>query len=183
MYTSVQRIMQEYKELTGHQYSGRAQPVQLVNEDDPTKWRVHFYGPKDTSYKKGLFYISIEFPEDYPNKAPNAYFLTPIYHINVNPFKPENPHDAPLGYTNIFTLNQWKPEYTVRDILTNIFGLFYMSNPDSCYGAERKEEFLNNRVLHEEKIKYFTQKYANPITQHIYHRNHDWNFDYADNNE
>ena len=183
MYTSVQRIMQEYKELSQHQLSSSRLSVQLVNQEDPTKWRVLFLGAKDTSYKKGLFYISIEFPEDYPNKAPNAYFLTPIYHINVNPFKPENPHDAPLGYTNISTLNQWKPEYTVRDILTNIFALFYMSNPDSCYGAERKEEFLNNRVLHEEKIKYFTQKYANPLTQHIYHRNHDWNFDYAENNE
>ena len=36
-----------------------------------------------------------------------------------------------------------------------------MANPESPYGLDRAGEFRFERALHEEKIRYFTQKYAN----------------------
>ena len=51
-----------------------------------------------------------------------------------------------------------------------------MANPDSPYGVERADEFKNNKKLHEEKIKYFTKKYAYPLNQKYF--NGDWDFSY-----
>ena len=53
------------------------------------------------------------------------------------------------------------------EVLGNIFGLFYMANPESPYGLERANEFRFNKELYEEKIKYFTRKYANPATNYL----------------
>ena len=36
-----------------------------------------------------------------------------------------------------------------------------MGNPDSPYGLDIAEELRYNRATYEEKIKYFTKKYAN----------------------
>ena len=53
-----------------------------------------------------------------------------------------------------------------------------MANPESPYGTERADEFRQNRALHEEKIKYFTKKYANPSKAgETYDTN--WDFTFA----
>ena len=65
----------------------------------------------------------------------------------------------------------------MREVLTNIFALFYLDNPDSPYGLDRADEFRNNRSLYEEKIKTFTKKYANPMRGFKkYPENQNWDF-------
>ena len=109
-------------------------------------------------------------------KPPVVYFLTPIYHLNINPKAPRS-GDEPLGYVNISTLNYWNPETRIRQVLVNIFALLYKPNPFPCYGIDRAEEFLNNFLIYDEKVKYFTRKYANPInSKKIYSRTEDWDF-------
>ena len=174
-----QRILEEFKDINRNPISNCGVTVGLFNEGDPMRWRVSLLGPRDTSYKGGLFYLSIQFPNNYPEKAPEVCFLTPIYHVNVNPRIPTSPGAESLGHVCISTLNWWKPEYRMRELLTNIFALFYMANPDSPYGLDRAEELRNNRAIYEEKIKYFTKKYANPASSGKYlSRDHDWNFNY-----
>ena len=170
------RILEEFKDINRNPISNCGVTVGLLNENDPTKWRISLLGPKDTSYKGGLFYLSIDFPPDYPQKAPEVCFLTPIYHVNVNPRVPKMPGSESLGHVCISTLNWWKPEYKMRELLTNIFALFYMGNPDSPYGLDRADEFRFNRALHEEKIRYFTKKYANPA---IANRDYDQSWDFS----
>ena len=134
-------------------------------------------GPKDTPYKGGLFFMNIKFPEEYPLKAPIIYFTTPIYHLNINPKAPKSPGDIPLGNVSLSTLSWWKPEIKIREVLLNIFVLFFKANPDSPYGLDRAEEFRENRKVYDEKINYFTKIYANPMKAHtIYDRNKDWDF-------
>ena len=89
------------------------------------------------------------------------------------------PGAEPLGHVCISTLNWWKPEYKMIEVLTNIFGLFYMANPESPYGLDRAQELQFNRPLHEEKIKFFTKKYANPGHAKLEKEYHDsWDFHY-----
>ena len=80
----------------------------------------------------------------------------------------------------ISTLYFWNPQYRIRDILTSIFALFYMGNPESPYGVDRQNEMMNNHDLYEKKIKYFTKKYAdinNGYKEYDY-----WDFSYSENN-
>ena len=130
-------------------------------------------GQTDTSFSGGLFYLKIQFPMDYPTHAPEVLFVTPIYHVNVNHIKQPT---CPLGHICISTLNFWNPQYRIREVLTNIFALFYMGNPQSPYGIDRQSEMLNNSQLFEKKIRYFTNKYANP---NLGYREYDfWDFTY-----
>ena len=101
--------------------------------------------------------------------------------MNVNPKVPRTTGEGAesLGHVCISTLNWWKPEYTMNEVLTNIFGLFYMANPDSPYGLDRANELRNNRALYEDKIQYFTRKYANPGLCNIDKAyNESWDFSY-----
>jgi len=52
-----------------------------------------------------------------------------------------------------------------------------MANPDSPYGLDRANEFSQNRAIYEEKIKFFTKKYAHPtLSNKVYPRDEDWDF-------
>ena len=174
---ALDRISKEYKDINRNPIANCGVTVGLFNENDLKRWRVSLLGPKDTSYKGGLFYLSITFPDDYPQKAPEVCFMTPIYHVNVNPKWPTFEGAESLGHVCISTLNWWKPEYTMREVLTNIFALFYLGNPDSPYGLDRADEFRNNRAVYEEKIKKFTRKYANPMKGYKpYPEGQSWDF-------
>ena len=64
--------------------------IDLLDDDNIFMWKISIIGPKDTSYADGLFFLKIIFPEDFPDKSPDVIFLTPIYHLNVNPRKPKS---------------------------------------------------------------------------------------------
>ena len=179
MNTGINRIVEEFKDLNRSPIANCGICVGLFNDGDYSRWKCTLIGPKDSSYSGGLFLLSIKFPPDYPNKAPEVCFLTPIYHINVNPRVPRGNGGESLGHVCISTLNWWKPIYKMREVLTNIFALFYLSNPKSPYGLERAEEFNCQRAVYEEKAKYFTRKYAHPNkASGSFDLNNDWNFNY-----
>ena len=177
--TGIDRIIAEFNDLCNNPMTGMGLTLSLVNESDYRKWRITLIGPNDTSYKNGLFIIEIAFPEKYPESAPEAYFITPIYHININPKIMKYEGGEELGHICIAFLNWWKPENKMRDVILSIFALFYMQNPDSPYGLDRAEECHENRPLYEEKIKYFTKKYANAMSYlKGFDRTKDWDFSY-----
>ena len=97
----MERIISEYKDINQNPIINIGTTVGLLEENDYRKWRVTLTGPKDSLYKGGLFFINIEFPDDYPLKPPEIYFKTPIYHLNVNPRAPRSPEDIPLGHISL----------------------------------------------------------------------------------
>ena len=171
------RIKEEFKELNYNPLSNCGIVVSLENDNNYRLWKASMIGPKDSSYRGGLFFMNIQFPEEYPIKPPVVYFLTPIYHLNINPKAPRKSGDEPLGYVNISTLNYWNPETRIRQVLVNIFALLYKPNPFPCYGLDRAEEFVNNFIVYDEKVIHFTKKYAHPLnSQKVYSRTEDWDF-------
>ena len=170
-------IRKEFIDLNNNPIANIGGSVGLVDENDYFEWQCSLMGPKDTSYAGGVFFLKIKFPDNYPNKPPEVAFITPIYHINVNPNKTYNSTE-PLGHVCISTLNWWKPTSKIREVLSDIFALFYMANPDSPYGLDRANEFRYDRSVHEEKIRYFTKKYASyGIANKEY--DHSWDFSFA----
>ena len=174
------RNVEEYKNLNRNPLPNCGITVGLVDDNSYDDWKISFTGPHDTSYKNGLFFLRIHFPPDYPNKAPEVYFLTPIYHLNVNPCAPKKEGDESLGHVCISTLNWWKPEYKIKEVLLNIYSLFYMANVDSPYGINRAQEYKTNIGVYQEKVKYFTKKYAkhsnSKNSKQTYDREKDWDF-------
>ena len=153
--------------------SGLLISVGPSNDNNPYKWKCSMIAPKDSLYNGGVFFLQIIFPNDYPNRAPEIKFITPIYHININHV--EQP-GCPLGKVYLTALNNWNPKYRMRGILPNIYALFYISNMEHPYGINKLNEMKNNQTLFEEKIKYFTKKYAGPENEDTEYTR--WDFSY-----
>ena len=135
--------------------------VGLEDENNYYNWNCVIQGPNDSPYRKGIFQLKMIFPKDFPVKGPEVIFLTPIFHLNVNPVKTK---EQKLGHCCLSVLNLWNPDCTIEDILVEIFALFYKQNIESPYlgyGAKNISDYKNNREEYKKKVKFFTQKYAN----------------------
>ena len=172
------RIKEEYSDMNRYPISDCGITLGLYEENNFYIWKCSLLGPKDSSYKGGLFYLKIKFSMDYPESPPEVFFVTPIYHLNINS---SSKNGIPVGKVYCNSLNNWKNYYTIRKILPEIFVLLYKNNPDCGYDMHKNEEFRYNRPFFEEKAKFFTKKYAgpmnkinNPNSEGIY----DWDFSY-----
>ena len=172
---AMKRIKNEYRNSPPNSNIGFV--VGLIDQENYFKWVVTMLGPKDSPYRGALFYLEVDFPDNYPESAPEIYFITPIYHLNVNPYNNSN-WGIKLGHVSLNVLNDWKPEYTIKEIFIYIYALLYNPNPNFAFGFERVNEFKFNRKLYEEKAKYFTHKYANPINWNFRKRYDKWDFSY-----
>ena len=178
-FESLKRIREEYKNLNRTPISDLGLTVGLPEEDNYFKWRASFFGPRDTSYAGGIFYLEINFPEDYPNKAPEIYFITPIYHPNVNIHKSGSCY-YPLGSISYTTFNCWNPSTSIIKALTDLYAIFYWANPDCCFSPKMGNEYKINRPLYEKKVEYFTKKYASPFHKPKKY-DKDWDFSFNEN--
>ena len=106
------------------------------------EWKFTLKAPKDSHYSGGFFYLKAIFPKEYPNKGPEVLFITPIYHLQVNP-KYHNFEGAQLvGHVWISLLNWWKPETKMKEVIANIFALFFWDNPDSPYDLAIEQIYI-----------------------------------------
>ena len=171
----LKRLKNEYTALNRKQIPNIGCSVGSFDHDY-YKWNCTLIGSRDSPYRDGLFYLILIFPKDYPKSAPEIRFVTPIYHLNVCPYK----NSLGLVYPNF--IKDWNPSTTPAEILSKIYAIFYIRNPESPFEIKRAEEYLNNKPLYEEKAKYFTRKYASPLINYRRYLslNEDWNFDFED---
>ena len=66
----------------------------------------------------------------------------------------------------------------MRNLLNNIFCLFFLVNPEFPYGNEIAKEYINNKELYDKKARYFTKKYASPLSYSKYDGIKSWDFTY-----
>ena len=118
--------------------------------------------------------MNVHFPYNYPKEPSDIDFVTLIYHLN--PKVPRNEGNESLGHICISTLNWWKPEYKMKEVLYNIYLLFYCFNSYSGYGKERIKENNDDKEVFDETAKFFTKKYAFSKTYINYDRTQDSDF-------
>ena len=145
-------IKAEYEKLQNDPIVALGINVGLIN-DDYFHWKCIMMGPKGTPYAGGFFTLTIDFPKGYPKEKPEVKFKNNMYHVNV----------ADNGHVCINTLNDWtkiNPKPSISQVLSNIFALFHMQNPDSAY--HYASEYKNNRELFDKNAREWTKKYAGP---------------------
>ena len=145
---SLKRINKELKDLTEDPPANCSAGPQ---GDDLFDWIATIMGPEGTPYHGGLFFLRINFPTDYPFKAPKIAFTTPIYHCNVN---------RNGGICLDILKNQWSPALTVSKVLLSITSLLSDPNPDDPLMPEIAKLYKSNRAKHDVNARESTMKHA-----------------------
>ena len=90
---------------------------------------VTIKGPENTLYEKGVFRVSIEFPDNYPDGRPEIKFLNKIAHIQFNENYGNN--------ISVKFLNYWNNSTSLIEILVGLY-LFFI------YGQNRHSPYTSN---------------------------------------
>ena len=144
-------LRKDFEDLKDNPLCELAFTVELFNPDNIYEWKIISIGPKDTPYADGIFIIKLKFPQDYPNQRPSIFFLTRIFHMNVH---------LSDGYVCVNFINDWRKNSTVREILTKLYSVFYLINPNSPYNEEPFQTYKENKELYYLKAAYYTKKLA-----------------------
>lgn len=135
------RLMRDFKRLQND-------PPQGVNgspkSDSIMLWNAVIFGPDDTPWDGGTFKLTLEFSEEYPNKAPVVKFKSTMFHPNIY---------ADGGICLDILQNQWSPIYDVSAILTSIQSLLCDPNPNSPANSEAAKLYSENRREYNRRVK------------------------------
>ncbi|KAK9858008.1 hypothetical protein WJX84_010844 [Apatococcus fuscideae] len=137
--TARKRLMRDFKRL-------HIDPPQGVNgspaPDNIMQWNAVIFGPEDTPWD-GTFRLTLEFQEEYPNKAPVVKFKSTMFHPNIY---------ADGGICLDILQNQWSPIYDVSAILTSIQSLLCDPNPNSPANSEAARLYSENRREYNRRV-------------------------------
>lgn len=108
--------------------------------------------PRNTSYQKGIFTLTIDFPDNFPQNRPEIRFKNKIYHLDVSPSN---------GHISVAFLNCWNPKTSIVDILVGIYLFFDRgNNPLSPYSGVQARKYQTNRKEFNRKAEEWSIKYS-----------------------
>eukprot|EP00657_Telonema_sp_P-1_P010738 TRINITY_DN5313_c0_g1_i1.p1 TRINITY_DN5313_c0_g1~~TRINITY_DN5313_c0_g1_i1.p1 ORF type:complete len:158 (-),score=27.86 TRINITY_DN5313_c0_g1_i1:271-744(-) len=139
---AISRLMADLRELNNDCPDGcSASPV---NEDNPFIWAATIFGPSETPWEGGVYALRMFFPEDYPSKPPKIRFTCDMWHPNVY-------SDGVLCLDII--QDQWKPVYTVANILLSIQSLLTDPNGQSPANPEAAQMYEVDRKQYNKRVR------------------------------
>jgi len=121
------------------------------NKNDFFFWEAIILGPPDSCYQTGTFKLTVQFPANYPFKAPIVRFTTKIYHPNID------------GTGNIcldILKDQWSPALTLEKILLSISSLLVDPNPDDPLVPDIANQYVSDPLTFNLTAKEWTRKFA-----------------------
>lgn len=136
------RILKELRTLAGSDCEKEGIKV-FTFKDQIDKWRALIKGPDGSLYKDRWFYLTIEFPAQYPNVAPSIRFVNPPYHVNIS-------DNGFICLTNLDV--NYRSDDTIHDLLMAVIGLLLCPNNNDPIDHKRLE------MLKKENADKFKQK-------------------------
>ena len=141
---SIRRLQSELKEMS-------KDPNELFSvcpsENNFYQWNISMFGPTNTIFEGALIKACIEFPNEYPNKAPQFKFITPLFHPNVysdGKVCISILHEGidEFGYENLS--ERWNPSQSVNSILISILSILLSPNFESPANVDASNLWKNN---------------------------------------
>jgi len=125
--------------------------VYIEDENTPYTWTIVLPGPKETPYENGIYKLKIKF-EDYPYKAPDVIFVTPIYHPNVE--------KSTGALCEEIYLSSWTPLQKIEDIIFRIYSMLRIPCTNKPMEPDICKEYLDNPKEFEKKARDYTTHFA-----------------------
>ncbi len=143
------------KELRDYKNQKDTDRIKLYLRDNENifQWQAKIKGPPDTPYEGGEFLVNINVPEDYPISPPKCYFITKIFHPNI---------DFSNGEICFELLkDKWTPQWSLESVCVALFNLLSNPNADSplncdCGNLIRAHDFLGYTTM----AKMYTIEYS-----------------------
>ncbi|UJR14872.1 hypothetical protein I4U23_001857 [Adineta vaga] len=111
--------------------------------------------PKSNIYNQAAFQIEIKLLPEYPFKAPELRFITPIYHPNVD--------DKGKICVDILNANDgFKPTTPLTDVVKAVTNLIDNPNIDHALSPEIAAEYTQNKSTFERKALDMVKKHGLP---------------------
>lgn len=109
-------------------------------------------GPTGTPYAEKFFQLKLVLPNDFPNSPPRGFFLTKIYHPNV---------DMSTGDICVNTLKRdWSPTVTMSHVLGVIRCLLIVPFPESSLNDEAGKLFMESYEEYARRAKLMANVHA-----------------------
>eukprot|EP00195_Chlamydomonas_chlamydogama_P009417 CAMPEP_0202890994 /NCGR_PEP_ID=MMETSP1392-20130828/1207_1 /ASSEMBLY_ACC=CAM_ASM_000868 /TAXON_ID=225041 /ORGANISM="Chlamydomonas chlamydogama, Strain SAG 11-48b" /LENGTH=163 /DNA_ID=CAMNT_0049574655 /DNA_START=140 /DNA_END=631 /DNA_ORIENTATION=+ len=134
-----------------------AKPVTKADDSvDLQRWKCTVPGKEGTIWEGGHYPVELHFPDDYPAKAPMAFFPAGFVHPNV----------FPEGKVCLSILNddhelggQWAPSISVKQILTGIQELLndpnlYSPAQEYAYKLLKTNKAGYDKIVKAQALKY-----------------------------
>ena len=148
---ALKRIKKELEEIK------RSPPIELMvglrDDNNYFLWEGLLSGPEDSPYSGGIFKFVINFPHDYPMRAPKVKFTTKIFHPNISV-------DGDICVDIL--KDKWSSVFTVSKIMLSISSLLTDPNPESALNGESARLYLNDRNSYNKMVKEWVKKYGSP---------------------
>ena len=120
-------------------------------EDNIMRWDACIEGADGTPWEDGTYKLSLEFTEEYPDKAPDVKFTTKMFHPNIY-------SDGSICLDIL--QNSWTPIYDITSILTSIQSLLCDPNPNSPANPEAARLFQKDREEYERRVREIAESWA-----------------------
>lgn len=143
------RIANEMEKIKTSKYI-KIKKAERIDSNDLI-WKIVFEGPEETPYEDGIFTLKLEFPNNYPERGPTAYFLTKMFHPNVRETDQK---------VCISILNYWNIRTTVESIMIGIFEILLDPKVEGAYDNDAKKELQANNDSYFNKVEEYTYEFA-----------------------
>jgi len=126
-------------------------PVISLSGDDLFQWECHVLGPVESPYAGGTFVLKLEFPAQYPFKAPTIRFATKVYHPSVN---------LQSGEVCAAIVGTWSPTLDAKHCLQVVYSM--LQSPDSDHPLEDDiaQQIQTDPKAFEKMAKKYTKDFA-----------------------
>ena len=151
--SAVRRLQKELKEIEDVSIQDHQNLIYSVSPvgDNLFSWTGFIFGPQGSPYQGGAFAITIDYPANYPFKAPKVSFKTKIYHPNIN--------SGGMICLDILK-EKWSPALTISKVLMSISSLLTDPNPNDPLAPEVASVYKANKRQFETTAVEWTRLYA-----------------------